>query len=60
MDATDIPNEHAHECAQQVARLFEAYGIRLRYESFDELESIIQDHTQELSDRLLMPKKPQE
>jgi hypothetical protein len=34
-----------------------SYGIRLRNESFDKLEGIIQDYMQEVADRLRLPPK---
>jgi hypothetical protein len=52
-----VPDELAYECAEHVSRLFMSYGIRLRNESFDELEGIIQDYMQELADRLRLPPK---
>lgn len=53
-----VPDEIAYECAERVSRLFMSYGIRLRNDSFDELEGIIQDYMQELADRLIPPKSP--
>ncbi len=52
-----IPDELAYDRAEHVSRLFMSYGIKLRNESFDELEGIIQDYMQELADRLRLPPK---
>jgi len=53
-----VPDEIAYECAERVSRLSISYGIKLRNESFDELEGIIQDYMQEVADRLRLPRPP--